>query len=40
MESEQLSQEYQEEIRLQMIAYYYDNYTGDTLDEFFKESVL
>ncbi len=36
MESEQLSQEYKEEIRIQMIAYYYDNYTGDTLDEFLK----
>ena len=36
MESEQLSQEYKEEIRLQMIAYYYDNYTGDTLDEFLR----
>lgn len=34
MESETISREYQEEIRLQMVAYYYDNYTGDTLDEF------
>lgn len=34
MESPKLSREYQEEIRLQMIAYHYDNYTGDTLDEF------
>lgn len=34
LESEQISREYQDEIRLQMIAYYYDNYTGDTLDEF------
>ena len=33
-ESDKLSREYREEVRLQMIAYYYDNYTGDTLDKF------
>lgn len=32
--SELISSEYREELRHQMIAYYYDNYTGDTLDEF------
>lgn len=33
-ESQWVSQEYKEEISPQMIAYYYDNYTGDSLDEF------
>lgn len=34
LESEKISNEYREEIRLQMIDYYYNNYTGDMLDEF------
>lgn len=37
MESKEVSPQYQEELRPQMIAYYYDNYTGDTLDEFLLE---
>lgn len=34
MESEAISQEYKEELRPQMIAYFYYNYTGEALDEF------
>lgn len=34
MESEAVSNEYQEELRPQMIAYFYYNYTGEALDEF------
>lgn len=34
MESEVISGEYREELRPQMIAYYYYNYTGEALDEF------
>lgn len=34
MESDRISREYHEEIRHQLIAYYYDNYTGDMLDDF------
>lgn len=37
MESKAVSRQYQEELRPQMIAYYYDNYTGDTLDGFLLE---
>lgn len=34
MESKVISEEYREELRPQMIAYYYYNYTGEALDEF------
>lgn len=34
MQSDRISWEYHEELRLQLISYYYDNYTGDMLDEF------
>ncbi len=34
IESEIISEEYREELRPQMIAYYYYNYTGDALDQF------
>ena len=34
MESKAVSQEYREELRPQMIAYFYYNYTGEALDEF------
>lgn len=34
LESQEVSEEYQEELEPQMLAYYYENYTGDALDEF------
>lgn len=34
VESDSISEEYREELRPQMIAYYYYNYTGDALDQF------
>ncbi len=34
LESDTISDAYREELRPQMIAYYYYNYTGDALDEF------
>ncbi|MEG0963182.1 MAG: DUF5717 family protein, partial [Lachnospiraceae bacterium] len=33
-ETEILSMDYRKELRAQLVAYYYDNYTGDMLDEF------
>ncbi|MCI9448143.1 MAG: hypothetical protein HFH36_12320 [Lachnospiraceae bacterium] len=32
--SPEISEAYRQELRPQMIAYFYDNYTGDTLDDF------
>lgn len=40
LESEAVSPQYREELRPQLIAYYYDNYTGDTLDEFLESLNL
>lgn len=34
VQSPEISEEYRQELRPQMIAYFYDNYTGDMLDEF------
>ena len=34
VESEEISEEYREELRPQMLAYYYENYTGEALDDF------
>lgn len=34
VDSEAISDAYREELRPQMVEYFYDNYTGDTLDEF------
>ncbi|MEY8391890.1 DUF5717 family protein [Lachnospiraceae bacterium 45-W7] len=34
VESKAISDAYREELRPQMVEYFYDNYTGDTLDEF------
>ncbi|MCI8483632.1 MAG: hypothetical protein HFH41_04745 [Lachnospiraceae bacterium] len=34
IESDRISQEYREELRPQMVAYFYYNYTGEELDEF------
>lgn len=34
VDSPEISEEYRRELRPQMVAYYYDNYTGDALDEF------
>ena len=33
-ESPEISESYRRELRLQMVAYYYDNYNGEALDEF------
>lgn len=34
VQSPEISEEYRSELRPQMVAYFYDNYTGDALDEF------
>ncbi len=34
VDAPEISEAYRRELRLQMIAYFYDNYTGDALDEF------
>lgn len=34
VDSRAISEAYREELRPQMVAYFYDNYTGDSLDEF------
>lgn len=34
VQSPEISEEYRRELRPQMVAYFYDNYTGDALDEF------